>query len=125
MGRRPARASLPLPATRALRKLGADLRDARRRRRIPVALMAQRTSISRTTLSKIESGAPGVSMGAYAAVLFVLGLCERVGDLAAPATDVLGLQLEEEHLPKRIRRPRTPRPAPSRQEAPPRWTRKP
>lgn len=125
MRRRPAAAVLPLPAMRALRKLGQDMRDARRRRRIPVALMAERASISRTTLSKVEKGEPGVSMGIYATVLFVLGLSEGVGDLADARTDAVGLQLEEERLPKRIRQPRRPHPALSTQERLQRWTRKP
>lgn len=96
-------ALLPLPARRALTKLGHDLRDARRRRRIPSATAAERASISRSTLHKVEKGDPGVAMGIYATVLFVLGLDDRLGDLADPAYDPTGLQLEEEHLPKRIR----------------------
>jgi DNA-binding XRE family transcriptional regulator len=86
-----------------LRKLGRDLRDARRRRRIPVAIAAQRASISRTTLVKIEKGNPGVAIGLYATVLFVLGMADRLADLADLKNDTVGLQLEEEHLPQRIR----------------------
>lgn len=70
--------------------------------------MAERASISRTTLGKVEKGDPGVSLGTYGTVLFVLGFVERLGDLAAPGSDEIGLALEEEHLPKRIRRPRKP-----------------
>lgn len=76
--------------------------------------MAERASISRTTLSKIEKGDPGVSLGLYATVLFVLGFIERLGDLADPGTDEVGLALEEEHLPQRIRRRRTPQSSPPR-----------
>ncbi len=94
---------LPIPVRRALRKLGHDLRDARRRRRIPAAIAAERASISRTTLVKIEKGDPGVAMGLYATVLFVLGMADRIGDLADPRNDRVGLQLEEERLPQRIR----------------------
>jgi DNA-binding XRE family transcriptional regulator len=94
---------LPLPVRHALRKLGRDIRDARRRRRIPAAIAAQRASISRTTLVKIEKGDPGVAIGIYATVLFVLGMADRLGDLAAPKNDPVGLQLEEENLPQRIR----------------------
>ena len=53
-----ALASLPLPLIPNLRKLGADLCDARRRRRIPMALMAERANISRTTLHRIEREIP-------------------------------------------------------------------
>lgn len=102
-------AVLPVPVRRALRKLGSDIRDARLRRRIPVAVAAERASIGRSTLSRVEQGDPNVALGIYATVLFVLGLVERVGDLADARTDATGLQLEEEHLPKRIRTPKSPR----------------
>src|SRR6202521_1844579 len=84
---------LPIPVKHALRKLGHDIRDARRRRRIPVAIAAQRASISRTTLVKIEKGDPGVAIGIYTTVLFVLGMADRLGDLAAPKNDPVGLKL--------------------------------
>ena len=101
---------LPFPVTRALRKLGQDLRDARRRRRIPVAILAERASISRMTLNKIEKGDAGVYIGNYAAVLFALGLVDRIADLANATHDTVGRELEEEQLPERIRlsRPRKP-----------------
>ncbi|MGO9267983.1 MAG: helix-turn-helix domain-containing protein [Candidatus Binataceae bacterium] len=102
----------PIPVRRALNKLGHDIRDARRRRRIPVAILAQRASISRTTLRKVETGDPGVSLGTYATVLFVLGMTDHVADLADPKNDTVGRELEEEHLPQRIRfsrRPKSPK----------------
>ena len=102
--------TMPLPAVRALRKLGHDIRDARRRRRIPVAIAAQRASISKTTWLKVEKGDPGVLAGTYVTVLFVLGLVDRVAQLADPVTDSVGLRLEEEQLPQRIRNKRV-RPA--------------
>jgi transcriptional regulator with XRE-family HTH domain len=96
---------LPLPVRRVLQKFGRDIRDARLRRRIATAIMAERASISRTTLNKVEKGDPGVALGSYATVLFVLGLSDRLADLADLRTDSVGLELEEENLPKRIRRP--------------------
>src|ERR1035438_5544478 len=103
--------AIPVPVARALRKLGHDIRDARRRRRIPVAILAERASISRTTLNKIEKGDPRASLGAYATVLFALGMAERLADVADPRHDSIGLELEEEHLPERIRISRRPRPS--------------
>lgn len=101
---------IPVPVTRALRKLGHDLRDARRRRRIPVAILAERVSISRMTLNKVEKGDPGVSLGTYATVLFALGMAQRLAEVADPRHDTIGLELEEEHLPKRIRLSRKQKP---------------
>ena len=94
---------LPNPVRRGLIKLGVDIKDARRRRGIPVRLMAERASISRATLLKIEQGYPGVSMGHYATVLFVLGMMRRISDLADIKFDEFGLMLDEERLPQRIR----------------------
>lgn len=95
-----------IPVLRALSKLGGDIRDARRRRRIPVATFAERASMSRTTLNRIENGDGGVSAGAYATALLVLGMDQRLADVADPRHDAVGLDLEEEHLPQRIRLPR-------------------
>ena len=96
--------TLPIPVTRALHKLGHDIKDARRRRRIPMAIAAERASISKPTFIRVERGDPNVSIASYATVLYVLGMGDRLGDLAALKNDPVGLQLEEENLPKRIRR---------------------
>ena len=98
-----SQATLPIPVRRALRKVGTDIRDARRRRRIPTAVMAERALISRMTLNKVEKGNPGVSLGIYATVLFVLGMTDRLAELADARHDAVGLSLEEERLPQRIR----------------------
>lgn len=95
--------NLTIPAKRALKKLGSDIRAARLRRRIPTALMSERAMISRPTLLKIENGDPTVSMGAYVSVLFVLGLTDELADLADLKTDTLGRILDAEQLPKRVR----------------------
>ena len=94
---------IPIPVIRALRKLGQDIKDARKRRRITMSLLAERASISRTTLTKIEKGDPQVSLESYAIVIFVLGMIDRLADLADVRYDELGLTLEEERLPQRIR----------------------
>lgn len=103
---------IPIPVIRALQKLGQGLSDARRRRRIPAALLAQRASINRMTLYKIERGEPGVAMGSYATVLFALGLIEPLHNLSDVKNDPVGLSLEEERLPKRIHIARKKNPPP-------------
>lgn len=93
----------PIPVSRALRKLGEDLKNARKRRRITTKLVAERAGISRTTLTHIEKGSAGVSIGAYAKVLFTLGLIAHLADMADIQFDKLGQTLETECLPQRIR----------------------
>ena len=93
----------PVPVRRALAKLGADIRDARRRRRITVALLAERASVSRATLANIEKGDAGTSIGNYARVLFSLGLNDRLAELVDSRHDDAGLTLDSEQLPQRVR----------------------
>jgi DNA-binding XRE family transcriptional regulator len=97
------RQPLPIPAIKVLRKMGGDINDARRRRRITISLMAERAGISRATVGSIEKGDPATSIGSYAAVLFVLGMVERLGNVVDAIYDVTGRQLEDEKLPKRVR----------------------
>ncbi len=92
--------------------LNSEVIASRRRgRRIPVAILAERASISRTTLNKLEKGDSGVSLGIYATVLFALGMVQRLADVADPRHDAVGRELEEEHLPKRIRLSRGKKPS--------------
>ena len=98
-------AKLPIPVLRALRQLGNDINAARRRRRVTMQLMAERAGLARSTIGRIEKGDPTVSMGGYASVIFVLGMTERLQTLFAASSDLVGLAIEEENLPKRIRLP--------------------
>jgi hypothetical protein len=50
-----------------------------------MAILAERTSVSRMTLFKVEQGDPGVALGAYATVLFVLGMLDRLTSQPAGA----------------------------------------
>ena len=98
--------SLPLPAAHALRKLGRELALARRKRGISTQDMAARLFVSRDTLWRLERGDPTVASGTLATATFILKLHDRLANLAAPGSDALGLSLDEERLPKRIRRAR-------------------
>lgn len=100
--------ALPLPAAQALRKLGRDLALARRKRGISTGDMAARLFVSRDTLWRLERGDPTVASGTVATACFVLQLHDRLANLAAPASDALGLNLDEQRLPQRIRRKVSP-----------------
>ena len=100
----PSSPSLPLPAAHALRKLGRDLALARRKRGISTQDMAARLFVSRDTLWRLERGDPTVASGTLATAIFILQLHDRLANLATPGSDALGLSLDENRLPKRIRR---------------------
>jgi transcriptional regulator with XRE-family HTH domain len=86
---------------RVLRKLGADIRDARRRRRLPMTLVADRAFTSRGALQRVEEGDPGVSIGIYASVLQALGLLAPLGQIADISQDRVGQELSASDLPVR------------------------
>src|SRR5438552_475361 len=90
----------PAAVRRALRKLGADIRDARRRRRLPMAVVAERAFTSRSTLQRIEAGDATVGMGIYAAVLQALGLLDGLGEIADFSRDSIGQALASAELPE-------------------------
>lgn len=88
---------------RAMRKLGSDIRDARRRRKLTTTIVAERAFTTRKTLKRIEEGDYAVSIGIYASVLQVLGLLDQLAQVADPSNDELGRTLATSDLPQRVR----------------------
>lgn len=69
-----------------LLQLGDRLKRLRKAQGLSAVEMARQVGISRTTLSAVESGDPGPSIGTYLRVMSVLGIS---GELALLAGDVL------------------------------------
>ena len=89
-----------LPAARRILKtLGENIKLARRRRRLNTQQVAERANISRSTLWLVEKGDPGVAMGTYQQVLFVLGLEKDLEKVAAD--DEFGRRLQDAGLVKK------------------------
>ena len=99
---------LPAQVRRSLTKFGADIAVARRKRKLTVAMMAERIGVSANTYIRVEKGNPSVSLGVYAMALFALGLGAVFNELVDPKTDDQGLLLEEQRLPQRVRVKREP-----------------
>lgn len=57
-----------------IRKIGHRIKKARLRRNISIEMISEKAGISESTFYAIEYGASTVSLGAYAAVLAILGL---------------------------------------------------
>ena len=95
-----ARKTAPLSPTleNILAQLGENIRLARLRRRISTTVLAERSGMSRPTLRAVERGESGVTMGAYASVLFSLGLEDDL--LLVGKDDLLGRKLQDAGLPQ-------------------------
>ena len=89
------------PTERRLSRLGERLRLARLRRRLSAKMVAERAGMSLMTLRGVEKGAMAVTVGAYVAVLHVLGLDNDLDAIAA--ADTLGRLLQDANLPQRVR----------------------
>mgnify|MGYP002626019459 FL=1 len=90
-----------------MQALGENLHLARLRRDLSSEQVAERASISRNTLIKIERGDEGVAIGMYFRVLIVLGLQDDL--LLIARDDVLGRKLQDIGLttPRRASKKRT------------------
>lgn len=101
---------LPPRLRRGLKKFGEDIGVARRKRRLTVAMMAERVGVAESTYLRAEKGDPKVALGVYAMVLFVLGFGDLIADLIDARKDDQGLLLDVERVPKRIRTRKSPTP---------------
>jgi transcriptional regulator with XRE-family HTH domain len=101
--------ALPAPAAKAIELLAGDIATARKRRRIPQRLLAQRMMVSLTTLQRLERGDAGVSLGVLATALWALGLIDRLAAFASSDQDMVGKGEDLKRLPQRARATHTPK----------------
>lgn len=87
-----------------LTDFGENIKLARLRRKLSAEQVAERANISRPTLLSIEKGMPGVAIGSYAQVLFVLNLEKDL--LKVAVDDMLGRKLQDAELTVKERAPK-------------------
>ncbi len=78
---------------RLLIELGENIKLARLRRNLSVRVIAERVGVSVNTITSLEKGTAGVSVGVVANVLHSLGLAEDIKCLAKD--DVFGRKLQD------------------------------
>ncbi len=69
------------------KKLGMNIRIARKRRKMSLMELASKSSISKTVLSRIEAGDASVGFGKVFNVLDALGLLTGLVDIVNPDLD--------------------------------------
>ena len=99
IGKRTFGTMMPRSFGQALELMGEQIMLARKRRHLSMQDIADRATVTRLTVSKVEHGDPTVSMGIYARVLYALNLEKDITLLAAD--DALGRQLQDAELLKK------------------------
>ncbi|MBS7347054.1 MAG: LacI family DNA-binding transcriptional regulator [Muribaculaceae bacterium] len=90
---------MPRALKQYLELMGEQIMLARKRRHLSMQDIADRATVTRLTVSKVEHGDPTVSMGIYARILFALNLEKDITLIAA--NDPLGRQLQDAELLRR------------------------
>ncbi|MBK6725642.1 MAG: helix-turn-helix domain-containing protein [Xanthomonadales bacterium] len=85
-------------------QLGDRIRVARIRRGWSSADLALKAGINRNTLSALENGTPGTSIGVCLSVIWALGLDKTLDGVVDPDADLHGKSLEASRRPRRVGR---------------------
>ena len=96
--------SAPAAVVDILNQLGSNIATARIRRQITLEDLAAKAGISKETTARVEAGRITTSIGAYAAVLWALGLHADLADVGSPEFDREGITLSAGKLARRVRR---------------------
>lgn len=99
---------LSLNVRRVIRSLGSDIRTARLRRRFAQKDLASLMGVSIGTVRRIEAGDPGISIGNLAMALLCLGCLDNIESLLTDSNDEIGLFVDRQNLPQRIRQKKKP-----------------
>ena len=91
----------PIPVSRAMRQISANLDLARRQQRIPVALLAERAGLSMPTVTKMLRTGNG-SFENFLRIARLLGLLDGVQQATDPLNTDIGKLRADEDTPKRI-----------------------
>ena len=84
---------LPRKLEQKMALMGEQIKLARLRRNLSIALVAERATCSPLTVNRIENGTPTVSIGIYARVLYALQLDDDL--LLIAKEDTLGRNLQD------------------------------
>ena len=84
-------------------QVGRNLRTARKRRKKTISEVAEMVGVSVATVKRVEAGEPSVKFGIYLAIAEVFQLEDSVR-FAEPEADTIGMTMEKQRMPQRIRK---------------------
>jgi transcriptional regulator with XRE-family HTH domain len=95
--------SPPYRVADSLKRLGANLRMARLRRKLRIEDVAEKIGTGPRAVAGAEKGKPSTSAAVYIALLWAYDLINQIDDLAAPEKDEEGMALARSKEPTRAR----------------------
>ena len=93
----------PIPVSRAMRTIAANLDLARRQQRITLELLAERANLSVPTVRRLLNEGAGTFEN-FLRVARILDLLQGVEDATDPLNTPIGRARAEQDVPKRVRR---------------------
>lgn len=75
-------------AALSLKEAGRLVAEARKRRGMSILELADRAGVDRRTMSQLEAGHPGVSIGLFFQILSLFNLVKGIGEFLRPENDV-------------------------------------
>lgn len=84
-------------------QVGRNLKTARNRRQKTIQEVAEMVGVSVSTIQRLEKGDPSVKFSIYLSLLEVFQMT-NTASLAEPEADAIGLALEKQRMPQRVRR---------------------
>jgi transcriptional regulator with XRE-family HTH domain len=94
----------PYQVEQALKRLGQNLRTARKRRNLTIKEAAQKIGTGPRAVMDAEKGKASTTIGVYAALLWLYALLQPLNDLASPIHDEQGLILAAAREKTRVRK---------------------
>lgn len=95
-----------LPIQRSLKRLGQNISKVRRRRHWTRKDLATQMGVSLSTAARLEKGEAGVGLQTLISALLALNLLDEFNVLLEAHRDAVGLTVQDENLPKRVRKSR-------------------
>jgi len=93
----------PPPIRRALHDISDAIRGWRRLRGLTQTQLADRSGVSRDTITRLEGGDGGVSVETLLRVLRALGILDSMPEALDPHRSDIGRLRSDEQLPQRVR----------------------
>lgn len=90
-------------ATLSLKEVGRLITEARKRRGMSILDLANRASVDRRTVSQLEAGHPGVSIGLFFQILSLFNLVKGIEEFLKPENDIETAATKVRQIRKRQR----------------------